>query len=62
MVPTTLAIWTAEMQGEPAPVYEGPPEPREEGGSQGNTLDMIHLMNNEERTKLLDNLCVEQGF
>jgi Retrotransposon gag protein/Zinc knuckle len=62
MVPTTLAIRTAETQGEPAPAYEGPPEPREEGGSQGNALDMICSMNNEERTKLLDDLCVEQGF
>jgi hypothetical protein len=62
MVPTNPAIRIAELQGEPAPAYEGPPEPREEGGSQGNALDMICLMNDEERTKLLDNLCVEQGF
>jgi hypothetical protein len=41
MVPTTPAIQTTEAQGEPAPAYEGPSEPREEGGSQGNALDMI---------------------
>jgi Zinc knuckle len=62
MVPTTLAIQTAEMQGELAPAYEGPPKPREEGGSQGNALDMIQSMNDEECTKLLDDLCAEQGF
>jgi hypothetical protein len=62
MVPTTPAIWTAEAQREPAPAYEGPPEPREEGGSQGNALDMICSMNNEECTKLLNDLCAEQGF
>jgi hypothetical protein len=62
MVPTTPAIWTTEMQGELAPAYKGPPEPQEEGGSQGNALEMIRSMNDEERTKLLDDLCVEQGF
>jgi hypothetical protein len=62
MVPTTPAIRTMETQGEPAPAYDGPPEPREEGESQGNALEMICSMNNEERTKLLDNLCAEQGF
>jgi Retrotransposon gag protein/Zinc knuckle len=62
MVPTTPAIQTAETQGEPAPAYEGPPELREEGGSQGNALNMICSMNDKERTKLLDDLCAEQGF
>jgi hypothetical protein len=43
MVPTTPSIRAAatEAQTEPAPTYEGPSEPRDEGGSQGNALDMI---------------------
>jgi hypothetical protein len=63
-VPTVLqSIRSAELPaGELAPVYEGPSKPRDEGGSQGSTLDMIQSMNNDERTKLLDNLCAEQGF
>jgi Zinc knuckle len=59
MVPTTLAIQTTETQAEPAPAYEGPSEPREEEGSQGNTLKMICSINDDEHTKLLDDLCVE---
>jgi Zinc knuckle len=62
MVPTTPAIQTTETQGELAPAYEGPSKPREEGGSQGNALDMIQSMNNDKCTKLLDDLCAEQGF
>jgi hypothetical protein len=62
MVPATPAIRTTETQAEPTPAYEGPPEPREEGGSQGNALEMICSMNDDEHTKLLDNLCAEQGF
>jgi hypothetical protein len=62
MVPTTSAIRATEAQAEPAPAYEGPPKPREEGGSQGNALDMIRSMNEDEHTKLLNDLCVEQGF
>jgi hypothetical protein len=31
----------AEAQAEPAPAYEGPSEPRDEGGSQGSPLNMI---------------------
>jgi hypothetical protein len=52
----------AEAQAELAPAYEGPSKPRDEGGSQGNALDIIRSMNNNERTKLLNNLCAEQGF
>jgi hypothetical protein len=62
MVPTTLAIRTTETQAEPAPAYEGPSSPREQEGSQGSAFDLIRSMNDEERTKLLDNLCAEQGF
>jgi hypothetical protein len=62
MVPTTLAIRTTEAQEESVPVYEGPSSPREQEGSQGSTFDLIQSMNDEERTKLLDNLCAEQGF
>jgi hypothetical protein len=60
MVPTTPAIRTTEA--EPAPAYEGPSSPREQEGGQGSTFDLIQSMNDEERTKLLDNLCAEQGF
>jgi Retrotransposon gag protein len=62
MVPTTLTIRATEAQAELVPAYKGPSEPREEGGSQGNALDMIRSMNDDEHTKLLDDLCVEQGF
>jgi hypothetical protein len=62
MVPMTLAIRMTEVQTELAPAYEGPSTPREQEGSQGNALDLIQLMNDEESTKLLDDLCTEQGF
>jgi hypothetical protein len=62
MVPTTLAIRTTEAQAEPAPAYEGPSSPREQEGSQGSAFDLIRSMNDEKHTKLLDNLCAEQGF
>jgi hypothetical protein len=62
MVPTTPAIRMTEAQAEPAPVYEGPSSPREQEGSQGSAFDLIWSMNDEEHTKLLDDLCVEQGF
>jgi hypothetical protein len=52
----------AKAQAEPALAYEGPSKPRDKGESQGNPLDMIQSMNDEECTKLLDNLCAEQGF
>jgi hypothetical protein len=62
MVPMTPAIRTTETQAEPAPAYEGPSSPREQEGSGGSAFDLIWLMNDEERTKLLDDLCAEQGF
>jgi hypothetical protein len=62
MIPTTLAIRMTEAQAEPAPAYEGPSSPREQEGSGSNAFDLIRSMNDEERTKLLDDLCAEQGF
>jgi hypothetical protein len=64
MVPTTSSTRaaTVEIQPELALAYEGPFEPRDEGGNQGNALEMIQSMNNDKRTKLLDDLCAEQGF
>jgi Zinc knuckle len=62
MVPMTPAIRMTEAQTEPALAYEGPSTPREQEESQGNALDLIQSMNDEECTKLLDDLCVEQGF
>jgi hypothetical protein len=60
--PTTPAIRTTEASAEPAPVYDRPALPREQEGSGGSAFDLIRLMNDEEHTKLLDDLCVEQGF
>jgi hypothetical protein len=60
--PATLAIRTMEASAEPAPAYDRPTSPREQGGSGGNAFDLIWSMNDEERTKLLDDLCAEQGF
>jgi hypothetical protein len=62
MVLTTPAIRMTEAQAEPVPVYEGPSSPREQEGSGGSAFDLIQSMNDEERTKLLDDLCAEQGF
>jgi hypothetical protein len=64
MVLTTSLTRAAatEVQPELALAYEGPSEPRDEGGSQGNALEMIRSMNNDKCTKLLDDLCAEQGF
>jgi hypothetical protein len=62
MVPMTPAIRMTEAQAELAPAYKGPSSPREQEGSNGNALDLIWSMNDEERTKLLNDLCVEQGF
>jgi Zinc knuckle len=61
MVPTTPAIRTTEAP-EPALAYEGPPSPREQGSSGGSAFDLIQSMNDEECTKLLNDLCAEQGF
>jgi hypothetical protein len=51
-----------EAQVEPALAYEGPSTPREQEESQGSTLALIRSMDDEECTKLLDDLCAEQGF
>jgi hypothetical protein len=59
---TTPTIRTTEASAEPAPAYDGPASTTEQGGSGGNAFDLIRLMNDEERTKLLDDLCAEQGF
>jgi Zinc knuckle len=62
---TTLAtptIRATEASTEPALAYDRPTSPEEQGGSGGAALDLIRSMNDEERTKLLDNLCAEQGF
>jgi hypothetical protein len=61
-VPATPAIRMTETQAEPAPAYEGPSSPREQEGSRGSAFDLIQSMNDEECTKLLDDLCAEQGF
>jgi Retrotransposon gag protein len=53
-------IRATEAAAELAPVYEGPTAPEEQRG--GAALDLIWSMNDEERTKLLDDLCAEQGF
>jgi hypothetical protein len=58
----TPTIRATEASTEPAPAYDGPTSPEEQGGSGGAALDLIWSMNDEERTKLLDNLCAEQGF
>jgi hypothetical protein len=62
MAPTTLTIQTTEAQAEPVPAYEGPSSPREQEGSGGSAFNLIRSMNDEERTKLLDDLCADQGF
>jgi hypothetical protein len=62
MVLTTLAIRMTEAQVEPALTYEGPSTPREQEESQGSALALIRSMDDEECTKLLDDLCAEQGF
>jgi hypothetical protein len=55
-------IRTTEAPVEPAPAYDGPSSPREQEGSGGSALDLIQSMNDDECTKLLDDLCAEQGF
>jgi Zinc knuckle len=62
MAPMTLTIQTTEAQAEPAPAYKGPSSPREQEGSGGSAFDLIQSMNDEECTKLLNDLCAEQGF
>jgi Retrotransposon gag protein len=62
VTPTTPAIRMTEAAAEPAPAYDGPASPREQEGSGGSAFDLIRSMNDEECTKLLDDLCAEQGF
>jgi Zinc knuckle len=62
MTLATPTIRTTEASMEPALVYDGPTLSEEQGGSGGVALDLIWSMNDEERTKLLNDLCVEQGF
>jgi hypothetical protein len=61
---TAPAIRTTEAAAitEPAPAYDGPTTSGEQGSGGGAALDLIRSMNDEERTRLLDDLCAEQGF
>jgi hypothetical protein len=47
---------------EPAPAYNETAAVEGQGSGGGAALDLIRSMNDEERTKLLDDLCAEQGF
>jgi Zinc knuckle len=60
----TPAIQATEVTAvsEPAPAYDGPTAGEGQGSGGGAALDLIRSMNDEERTKLLDDLCTEQGF
>jgi Zinc knuckle len=58
----TIRATEAAMVSEPAPAYDGPAATEGQGSSGGAALDLIRSMNDEERTKLLDDLCAEQGF
>jgi hypothetical protein len=62
MTSATPTIHATEASTEPALAYDGPTSPEEQGGSGGAALDLIWSMNDEECTKLLDDLCAEQGF
>jgi hypothetical protein len=62
MAAPTIRATEATTVAEPAPVYDGPTTSGEQGSGGGATLDLIRSMNDEERTKLLDDLCAEQGF
>jgi hypothetical protein len=61
MAPTIRATEAATVT-EPAPAYDGPTTSGDHGGGRGAALDLIRSMNDEECTKLLDDLCAEQGF
>jgi hypothetical protein len=62
-VAPTIRATEATTATEPAPAYDGPATTTGEQGSGGTAaLDLIWSMNDKERTKLLDNLCAEQGF
>jgi hypothetical protein len=57
----TIRATEAAAASEPAPAYDGPTTTTE-GNGGGAALDLIRSMNDEECTKLLDDLCAEQGF
>jgi hypothetical protein len=59
---TAPTIRATEATTEPAPAYDGPATSGEQASGGGAALDLIWSMNDEERTKLLDDLCAEQGF
>jgi hypothetical protein len=59
--PTIRATEAATIM-EPAPAYDGPTTLEGQGSGGGGALDLIRSMNDEERTKLLNDLCAEQGF
>jgi hypothetical protein len=58
----TIQTTEATTTPEPAPAYDGPAAIEGQGSGGGAALDLIRSMNDEERTKLLDDLCAEQGF
>jgi hypothetical protein len=58
----TIRATEATTAPEPAPAYDGPAAGGGQGSGGGAALDLIRSMNDEERTKLLDDLCAEQGF
>jgi Zinc knuckle len=60
--PPTIRATKAAAVTEPAPAYDGPTMSGEQGNGGGAALDLIRSMNDEEHTKLLDDLCAEQGF
>jgi Zinc knuckle len=58
----TIRATEATTVPEPAPAYDRPSTSGEQGGRGGAALDLIRSMNDDERTKLLDDLCAKQGF
>jgi hypothetical protein len=62
MAAPTIRATEATTVTEPAPAYDGPTMSGEQGNGGGAALDLIRSMNDEEHTKLLNDLCAEQGF
>jgi hypothetical protein len=58
----TIRATEAATVAEPAPAYDGPTMSERQGSGGGAALDLIRSMNDDEHTKLLDDLCAEQGF